>query len=266
MRKRVARSWTAFSFSPLSAGTRRPSSSLRERCSASPCLATSSLHVPRSSSFSERLRMVPWSSLLSAGEGVPSSSSPESSVERRGVVLRARRGGGRDGGAGRAARRERCLGEGGGPPAPQQADGEGISLNGSAWLSSAGCRQGGPRPSQTRGKKQSPRITGRAPQPPLPPLPAPHLAVYSPPTPCSCSGGFPSVSPAQRRPTFRAPPGDPQATVTAPPCCCRAPRRARPCLPVGSCVWRHRPWPLNGLIRQGLCHPWGIDRRWGSGR
>ena len=128
MRKRVARSLTAFSFSPLSAGTRRPSSSFRERCSATPCLATSSLHVPRSSSFSERLRMVPWSSLLSAGEGVPSSSSPESSVERRRVVLRAWRGGGQDGGAGRAARTERCLGEGGGPPAPQRAGRRGHQL------------------------------------------------------------------------------------------------------------------------------------------
>lgn len=113
MRKRVARSLTAFSFSPLSAGTRRLSSSFSERCRATPCLATSSLHVPRSSNFSERLLMVPWSSLLSAGEGVPSSSSPESSVERRGVVLRARQEGGQDGGAGRAARRESCLGEGG---------------------------------------------------------------------------------------------------------------------------------------------------------
>ena len=52
MRKRVARSLTAFSFSLLSAGIRRPSSSFRERCSATPCLATSSLHVLRSSSFS----------------------------------------------------------------------------------------------------------------------------------------------------------------------------------------------------------------------
>ena len=119
---------TAFSFSLLSAGTRRPSSSFRERCSATPCLATSSLQVPRSSSFSERLRMVPWSSLLSAGEGVPSSSSPESSVERRRVVLRAWRGGGQDGGAGRAARTERCLGEGGGPPAPQRAGRRGDQL------------------------------------------------------------------------------------------------------------------------------------------
>ena len=91
MRKRVARSLTAFSFSLLSAGILRPSSSFRERCSATPCLATSSLHVLRSSSFSERLLMVPWSSLLSAGEGVPSSSSPESSVERCGVVLRDQR-------------------------------------------------------------------------------------------------------------------------------------------------------------------------------
>lgn len=84
MRKRVARSFTAFSFSLLSKGILRPSSSFRERCSAAPCLATSSLQLLRSSSFRERFLMVSCSSLLSAGEAVPSSSSPESSAERWG--------------------------------------------------------------------------------------------------------------------------------------------------------------------------------------
>lgn len=81
MRKRVARSFTAFSFSLLSYGILRPSSSFRERWRAAPCLAMRSLHVLRSPNFKERLRMVLWSSLLSAGEVVSSSSSPESSVE-----------------------------------------------------------------------------------------------------------------------------------------------------------------------------------------
>lgn len=83
MRKRVARSFTAFSFSLLSEGMRRPSSSFRERCSAAPCLARRSWHVPRSSSFRERFLMVLWSSALSAGEAASSSSSsPESSAAR----------------------------------------------------------------------------------------------------------------------------------------------------------------------------------------
>lgn len=54
MRKRVARSFTTFSFSPLSAGILRPSSSVSERWSAAPCLAMRSLHVLRSSNFKDR--------------------------------------------------------------------------------------------------------------------------------------------------------------------------------------------------------------------
>lgn len=94
MRKRVARSFTAFSFSLLSYGILRPSSSFRERWSAAPCLVMRSLHVLRSPNFKERLRMVLWSSFLSAGEVVSSSSSPESSVEgsRVAVVISDRRG------------------------------------------------------------------------------------------------------------------------------------------------------------------------------
>lgn len=76
----MARSFTAFSFSLLSHGILRPSSSLRERWSAAPCLAMRSLHVLRSSNFKERFLMVLWSSLLSAGEADSSSSSPESSI------------------------------------------------------------------------------------------------------------------------------------------------------------------------------------------
>lgn len=58
MRKRVARSFTTFSFSPLSDGILRLSSSFRERWRAAPCLAMRSLHVLRSSSFSERVLRV----------------------------------------------------------------------------------------------------------------------------------------------------------------------------------------------------------------
>lgn len=77
MRKRVARSFTALIFSPPSTGTFRPSSSLRERCRAAPCLAIRSLHVLRSSSLLTRILSVPWISLRSDWD--VGSSSPESS-------------------------------------------------------------------------------------------------------------------------------------------------------------------------------------------
>lgn len=87
MRKRVARSFTAFSFSPLSDGILRLSSSFRERWSAAPCLAMRSLHVLRSFNFNERFLRVWWSSLLSPGAAGSSSSSPESSKERDRVAV-----------------------------------------------------------------------------------------------------------------------------------------------------------------------------------
>lgn len=77
MRKRVARSLTALIFSPPSTGTFRPSSSLRERCRAAPCLAIKSLHVLRSSSLLISIFRVPWISLRSDWD--VGSSSPESS-------------------------------------------------------------------------------------------------------------------------------------------------------------------------------------------
>lgn len=77
MRKRVARSLTALIFSPPSRGTFRPSSSLRERCRAAPCLAIRSLQVLRSSSLLTRIFKVPWISLRSDWD--VGSSSPESS-------------------------------------------------------------------------------------------------------------------------------------------------------------------------------------------
>jgi hypothetical protein len=80
MRKSVARSLTAFSFSPLSQGILRLSSSFRERCRAAPCFEMRSLHVLSSASLPESSLRVWWSSLLSVGEAVSSSSSPESSV------------------------------------------------------------------------------------------------------------------------------------------------------------------------------------------
>lgn len=86
MRKRVARSFTTFSFSPLSDGILRLSSSFRERWSAAPCLAMRSLHVLRSFNFNERVLRVWWSSLLSAG-AAGSSSSPESSGERNRTAI-----------------------------------------------------------------------------------------------------------------------------------------------------------------------------------
>lgn len=87
MRKRVARSFTTFSFSPHSDGILRLSSSLRERWRAAPCLARSSLHVLRSFNFSERVLRVWWRSLLSAGAAGSSSSSPESSGETNRIAV-----------------------------------------------------------------------------------------------------------------------------------------------------------------------------------
>ncbi|MEQ2207272.1 hypothetical protein XENOCAPTIV_009657, partial [Xenoophorus captivus] len=77
MRKRVARSLTALIFSPPSNGTFSPSSSLRERCRAAPCLAMRSLQVLRSSSLLTSIFRVPWISLRSDCD--VGSSSPESS-------------------------------------------------------------------------------------------------------------------------------------------------------------------------------------------
>ena len=77
MRKRVARSLTALIFSPPSTGTRSPSSSLSDRCSAAPCLAIRSLQVLRSSSLLTSVFSVPWISLRSDCD--VGSSSPESS-------------------------------------------------------------------------------------------------------------------------------------------------------------------------------------------
>lgn len=77
MRKRVALSLTALIFSPPSNGTFSPSSSLRERCRAAPCLAIRSLQVLRSSSLLTSTFRVPWISLRSVCD--VGSSSPESS-------------------------------------------------------------------------------------------------------------------------------------------------------------------------------------------
>lgn len=81
MRKRVARSLTCLIFSVLSAGSRRVSSSLRERCSAVPCLAIRSLQVLRSSTLLDRVRSVLCSSVLSVCD---TDSSPESSAGGKG--------------------------------------------------------------------------------------------------------------------------------------------------------------------------------------
>ena len=80
--KSVARSLTCLIFSLLSAGSRRASSSLSERCSAVPCLAIRSLQVLRSSTLLDRVRSVFCSSVLSVWE--TDSSSPDSSVGREG--------------------------------------------------------------------------------------------------------------------------------------------------------------------------------------
>lgn len=77
MRKSVARSFTCLIFSVLSAGSRRVSSSLRERCRAVPCLAIRSLQVLRSSTLLDRVRSVLCSSVLSVCD---TDSSPESSA------------------------------------------------------------------------------------------------------------------------------------------------------------------------------------------
>lgn len=81
MRKSVARSFTCLIFSVLSAGSRRVSSSLRERCRAVPCLAIRSLQVLRSSTLLDRVRSVLCSSVLSVCD---TDSSPESSASGTG--------------------------------------------------------------------------------------------------------------------------------------------------------------------------------------
>ncbi len=80
MRKSVALSLTALIFSPPSRGTRKVSSSLRDRCSAAPCLDIRSLHVLKSSNLLARVLRVPWISLWSDWE--VGSSSAESSTQR----------------------------------------------------------------------------------------------------------------------------------------------------------------------------------------
>lgn len=77
MRKSVARSLTCLILSVLSGGSRRASSSLRERCRAVPCLAIRSLQVLRSSTLLDKIRRVFCSSVLSVCD---TDSSPESSA------------------------------------------------------------------------------------------------------------------------------------------------------------------------------------------
>lgn len=84
IRKRVALSLTALIFSPPSRGIFSPSSSLRDRCRAAPCLAIRSLHVLRSSSLLTSILRVPWISLRS--DWAAGSSSPESSGRERSEV------------------------------------------------------------------------------------------------------------------------------------------------------------------------------------
>ncbi|CAN7987043.1 unnamed protein product, partial [Ixodes pacificus] len=77
MRKRVARSLTARTRAAAS-GPGPPSScsrSVRERCSAVPCLAMRSLHMDRSSSLTCSRRSTVSSSLLSSWLGMSSSST-----------------------------------------------------------------------------------------------------------------------------------------------------------------------------------------------
>lgn len=86
--KSVARSLTCLIFSLLSAGSLRDSSSLRERCSAVPCLAIRSLHVLRSSTLLDKVRRVFCSSVLSVCE--TDSSSPDSSAAAKGNLHESR--------------------------------------------------------------------------------------------------------------------------------------------------------------------------------
>lgn len=80
MRKRVARSLTAFTLSVLSEDPRSSSSSLRERWRAAPCFPISSLQVLRSSSLLARLLSTPWVRARSSWGTGP--SSPESSSHK----------------------------------------------------------------------------------------------------------------------------------------------------------------------------------------
>lgn len=80
MRKRVARSLTAFTLSVLSALPRKSSSSLRERWRAAPCFPISSLQVLRSSSFPARVLSTPW--VRARSSWGPGPSSPESSSHK----------------------------------------------------------------------------------------------------------------------------------------------------------------------------------------
>lgn len=80
IRKRVARSFTAFTRSLLSEQPRRSSSSLRERWRAAPCFPISSLQVLRSSSLVARVLSTPWVRARSSWGTDP--SSPESSAHK----------------------------------------------------------------------------------------------------------------------------------------------------------------------------------------
>lgn len=88
MRKRVARSLTAFTLSVLSAHPRSSSSSLRERWRAAPCFPISSLQVLRSSSLPARVLSTPWVSARSSWGTGP--SSPESSSNKHKTGSRKR--------------------------------------------------------------------------------------------------------------------------------------------------------------------------------
>uniref|UniRef100_A0A6B0UZB5 Putative secreted protein n=1 Tax=Ixodes ricinus TaxID=34613 RepID=A0A6B0UZB5_IXORI len=93
MRKRVARSLTARTRAAAS-GPGPPSScsrSVRERCSAVPCLAMRSLHIDRSSSLTCSRRNTVSSSLLSSWLGMSSSSSSSDSIMRTALALASSR-------------------------------------------------------------------------------------------------------------------------------------------------------------------------------
>lgn len=116
-----------------------------------------------------------------------------------------------------------------------------------AWLSSAGCRQGWATPIPDL---QRPRVTGQAGGPHFPQLPAPHLAVRSPPAhggtkppaPCRHTAArapvprsLPAVSLARRWPTFSAPRGpSPRPQSQSLPAAAALPQGARPRSPVGA--------------------------------
>lgn len=153
-------------------------------------------------------------------------------------------------------------------------------MNDRAWLSSAGCRQGwaAPIPDPQRPPEEAESPNHR-PGPTDPASPhCPHLtslsALRPPPAAPGCPLSADSAAPASGLPLcvpgptpahVPRPPETPRPQSQPLPAAAGLPRGARPCLPVGSCTWRHRPWPLSGIIRQGLCLPRGTDRRWARG-